>query len=448
MEKLYLADQDGTNALHLHGSSVSPPVVGARRKERPDALPGGLVEEAIDLALHGTGIQALVQDLDEKIALSQARIHDAYLFLLSASGVSALSARVIAGQVELLDGGLNDRKRGVQTLRLRLIRADCWEENTCALSLSNQNGTDIWDGLAIRNHCDATSGHQNFVDASPAEVKGTLPCPVQVRLILPQEFPAALQDGYFAAGFDLKDAGGAFEHALEGEAGSPGSGCTGSSQPVDSSCSAGCSALVEWTSQSEVALWKWQLSAAQLKYMRARLFRPLLRLAALPAAGIYLRWSVANPGGGELLRTTQTPLDPNRCLAPLPALRLPPDEMGGGAYQPLELHLLAECAAAGTKSLNIDFVHLLPASSFQHLRPLSGLAAGHTLVSDGRENKVYAMHTISRSQHISHLLTGEPVTLQPGRENRIYFLFETAAGAPVDALAQVMIYQKARIRQP
>ncbi len=448
MERLYLADQDGANALHLHGSSVSPPVVGARRKERLEALPGGLVEEVIDLALRGSGIQTLVQSLGEKISLSQARINDAYLFLQSAAGMTTLSARVVAGKVELLDGGLNDRKRSVQILRLYLTRADYWEENLRALDLSNQNGTEIWNGLAIRNHCDGTSGHQNFVDAGPAEVTGTLPCPVQVRLILPQEFPAALLDCYIAAGFDLKDTGGAFEHVLEGEAGTAGSGCTGSSQPADSSCSAGRLALAEWTSQSEVSLWKWLLSPSQLQYMRACLFRPLLRLAALPAAGIYLRWSVVNPGGGELLRTAQTLLAPDRYLAPLPALRLPPDEMGGGAYQPLELHILAECTAAGTKSLSIDFVHLLPASSFQHLRPLGGLAPGHTLISDGRVNRVYAVQSSSGSQHVSHLLTGSPITLQPGRENRIYFLFETAAGAPVDALAQVMIYQKARVQQP
>jgi len=38
--------------------------------------------------------------------------------------------------------------------------------------------------------------------------------------------------------------------------------------------------------------------------------------------------------------------------------------------------------------------------------------------------------------------------LQPGRHNRVFFLYETASGAPIEALTQVMIYQKARIQQP
>jgi hypothetical protein len=264
-------------------------------------------------------------------------------------------------------------------------------------------------------------------------------------LILPANFSAALLDCYIAAGFDLKEGTDAFDHVLEGEVGSPGSGCSASSLPADAGCSGGYRAHAEWTSQSEIDLWKWTLSAAQLGFMRACLFRPVMRLASQPSAGIYLRWSLRSQSGGELLRTAQTALDPNRCLAALPTLRLPPDAMGEGVYQPLTLHLLAECAAAGTKSLEIDFVHLLPAGCFQHLRPLDGLTAGSTLVADSREGRSYAIQ--AGSQRLSHQLTGGPILLQPGRENRVYFLFETTAGAPIDAQAQVMIYQKARLQQ-
>jgi hypothetical protein len=448
MELLYIADQNDQNQFHLHGSQVCPPVVGSRRQDNPPPVADGLVEEIIELALHGEGIAALVKDLEETILLSQNRIKDSYLYLQTTPGGVIRSARIQAGRIELLAGGLNDRKRGVQILRLRLTRADYWEEFSRALALSNQNGREVWEGLTIRNHCDATSGHQNFVDAAADEVHGTQPCPAEIRIVLPPDFPAALLDCYIAAGFNLKGAGGAFEHVLEGEAGSPGSGCTGSSQPADATCSGGSCARAEWTAQSEIALWNWTLSATQLNYMWAGLFRPVMRLAALPSAGIYLRWSVRSQSGGELLRTAQAPLDPGRFLAPLPALRLPPEAMGGGAYQPLEIHLLAESAAQGTKSLQIDFVHLLPAGSIQHLRPLGGLAAGNTLVSDSREGRVYAFETNGGGQHLSHLRTGGPIQLQPGRENRIYFLFETAAGAPVDAQAQVMIFQRARVQQP
>lgn len=448
MELLYIADQNNQHQLHLHGSLTSPPVVGARRLANPQPAGDGLVEEVIELALRGEGIATLVNDLEETILLCQTGIRNAHLFLQTAPGASILSARIHAGRIELLGGGLNDRKRGVQILRLLLTRQVYWEESIRALALSNQNGSEVWEGLTVRNHCDAGAGHQNFVDAAAGEVHGTQPCPAQVRLVLPPDFPGALLDCYIAAGFDLEDAVGAFDHALEGEAGSPGSGCTGSSQLSDAGCSGGASVQAEWTAQSEIALWKWTLSTSQLGYMRSGLFRPVMRLAALPAEGVYLRWSVRSQSGGELLRTAQASLDPGRSLAPLPALRLPPDAMGGGAYQPLEIHLLAECAAPGTKLLQIDFVHLLPASSFQHLHPLGGLAAGNTLVSDSREERVYAFESGGGYQHLSHLLTGGPILLQPGRENRIYFLFETTAGAPVDAQAQVLIYQKARVQQP
>lgn len=447
MELLYIADANNQNPFYLHGSLTSPPVVGARRLDNPPAVGDGLTEEVIELALQGEGIAALLRELEEMILLSQSRIMEARLYLQAAPGQAILSAQVHAGRIELLGGGLNDRRRGVQILRLRLVRADCWEESSRALALSNQNGSEVWDGLTVFNHCDATGGHQNFVDAAAKEVHGSQPCPAQVRLILPAGFPAALLDCYIASGFDLKDAAGAFEHVLEGEAGMPGSGCAASSLPADASCSGGYRAHAEWTAQSEIDLWKWTVSAAQLGYMRACLYRPVMRLASLPPAVSYLRWSVRTQSGGELLRTVQTCLDPSRFLVPLPALRLPPDAMGRGPYQPLEIHLLAECAAAGTKSLEIDFVHLLPAGSFQHLRPLEGLAAGSTLVSDSREERVYALQA-DGSQRLSHLLTGGAILLQPGRENRIFFLYETTAGAPVDAQAQVMIYQKARFQQP
>jgi len=448
MEKLYLADQFGLDALHLHGSSVEPPLIGAIRQALPQPAGSGLVEEVIELALQGEGIYNLLQRLEEKVVLSQEGIEDVYLYLQTAPGLEALSARILSGRIELLGGGLSDRKRGVQTLRLRLVRADYWEETIRTLTLSNQNGSQVWDGLAVLNHCDGDNGHQNFVDAGAEEVHGTQTCPVEVRLILPENFPAGLRDCYISAGCDLKDSYGEFDHVLEGEDGSPGSGCTESSQPVDSSCSAGSYALAKWTAESEVALWKWTLSSAQLGYMHAQLFRPLLRLAAQSDDGIYLRWSVRDQSGGEMLRSPQTLLDSGCRLAPLPAMRLPPDRMSGGAYRPLEIELLVECSAPGTKLLQIDFAHLLPAASFQHLHPLGSLQAGYTLVSDGRLEQVYALQTAGGNQHISHQLTGAPIMLYPGRENRIYFLYETASGAPIDAQALVMIYQKARVQQP
>lgn len=449
MEKLMIADANGDNPLHLHGAEVNPPVVGARREEFPRRLSGGLVEECIEVALHGEGIRAVVQSLEEKFTASQNRVKDACLFLQSESSQNTLSARILSGQIELLAGGLQDRKRSLQILRLRIVRSEPWEDLARALFLSNQNGAGVWNGLAIRNHCDATSGHQNFVDAGAEEVGGTQPCPVEVRLILPAGFASTLQDCYLASGFDLSGASGSFNHVLEGEAGSPASGCTSSSLPADSSCSGGNSALVEWTSLSEIPIWKWTLTPAQLDFMKGCRFRPLLRLASLPSAGIRLRWSVPNlTGSGEMLRTEQTLLDPSLYLAPLPAVRLPPEWMGGGPYDPLDIQLLAECSTAGVKTLNIDFVHLLPAESFQHLRPLGGLGAGYTLISDGRENKVYASQNTGGSKHLSHALTGGPILLYPGRENRIYCLYETAAGAPVDSLIQVAVIQRARIQQP
>lgn len=449
MEQLYIADADGLNPLHLYGTLVSPPVVGARRDEIPRLLPDGRIEESIEIVLQGDGIREMLHSLEARIANSQDRLIDAYLYLKTAEGVSPLSARIQSGRIELLGGGLQDRRRNLQILRLSILRADHWEEPNQALRLSNQNGTDVWDGLTIRNHCDATSGHQNFADVNPDEVGGTQPCPAQVRLILPAGFPSTLQGCFIAAGFDLRTAYSSFDHVLEGEDGLPGSGCTASSQLVDATCSGGYSARVEWSSQGETPIWKWALGAAQLTFMKSRLFRPLMRLATLPAEGIYLRWSAPNhSGAGEMLRTQPVRLDAVHCLAPLPALRLPPDWMGGGPYEPLEIQLLAECAAAGTKTLNIDFVHLLPGSSFQHLQPLGGLGAGFTLVSDGQERRVYACQTSGGSQHVSHALTGSPILLHPGRENRIYCLYETLAGAPVDSQVQLMVYRRARVQQP
>lgn len=449
MQMLYLADEDGMNPIHLHGSLISPPVVGARRQDTPKPIQNGLVEEVIDIAVQGTGIQSFIQAVEEKISLSRSRVHDTYVFILAEGRTSEFSTRVLDGRVELLGGGLNDRARDVQTLRLHLLRADYWEESKRPLNLSNQNGTGVWDGLAIRNHCDAAIGHQNFVVIPAEQAGGGQPCPLDVQLILPDGFIGALRDVYIAAGFDLGGDSGGFDHVLEGEAGAPGSGCTASTQTADAGCSEGYFERVEWSAADEIALWKWTLDAACLAYMKGGLFRPILRLASQPPAGIYLRWSVSSQSGvGELLRTQQALLEPGRRLAALPALCLPPDDMGGGPYAPLEIQLLAECAAAGTKALDIDFVQLLPGGSFQHLIPLSGLTEGYTLVSDGYENKVYAAHTSGGSRHLSHALVSSPILVQPGRANRIYFLFETDAGAPIDALAQVRVLQKPRWGQP
>jgi hypothetical protein len=442
---------DGIGGIALHGAAVVAPVEGARREAAPAVLANGKVEEIITVGLKGSGIKSWIRALEEQLSLAREGRRQVSLSLQLNDGETALSSQVTDGWIELAGYGTADRDHGYQGLKVHLIRADWWQDSQRAVKLQNQNGTDIWSGLTIYNHKDSTTGHENFIDIKASELPGSMGAPATIRLEVAASPARRVQDVIIAGGADLWDDYGGLNNVLEGESGTQGAGVIGQSTQANSSASGGNYRVIDWNSTSEVQLWKWDLIPSRLGYLGAKAYRPVIRMHELMATeGVYLRWKLARrDGGGALEQTGQVKVSTSRRMIVTPAVSLPALKLGSGPYETVTLELWAECITAGTKRLRIDFVQLLPVEEWAHLQAIGGTNENFALLAHGEREQVYSEALVGGgSQAVSHVLTGRFINLQPGKNSRIYFLFETNAGMPVDDTLKVLVYTKARYRTP
>ncbi len=446
MYKLSLRKIDGTGIV-LHGPEPVEPVRGARIEAGPRPAGTNLVEEEIFIDLKGSTIRAWLYQLEKWLALARGRDEEIFLQIQAASREDPLTSRVLDGRIELLGHGTSDRMHGFQGLRLFLLRENNWNEPGNMLPLHNANGAGVWNGLAVLNHCDGTAGHQNYVDILPEDLPGSLPAPATLTLDLGPAPQRRLLDVIVAGGTDLRDSQGAFAHVLEGELASPGS-AAGQVQVLPSDdCSNGACCQVDWQGDEEARLLTWELDAARLGYAAGRAFRPVLRLNNAPATTTFLRWKLCE-NSAVLEQTAQTRVEAGSSMAVGPALNLPPVPSSAGSYGPLTLELWGESPDPAGRRLSLDFMQLLPTEQWAMLRAISGCSQAQQLVLDGPHGQVYSCDADGESRSTSHTLVGQPLYLHPGRPNRVYFLFETDAGMPVNDSLRVRIAYGARYATP
>lgn len=446
MMSLFLADADQQNALVLLGANRAEPVRAVRRQTQPGRLPDGLVEEIIDLECRGVNILQFITDLEVRLTLARSGQNRQYLWLQTAERGQPVGARVEQSRVELLGGGTADRARGFQGLRLRLTRQDWLLQEAVPLPLYNPNGVAVIDGLTVHNHSDA--GHVNFVDVQAADIVGTQPAPALLRIEAGAAPIRRLGRIMVAGGSNLWDAEGDFQHVLEGEDAAAGVDCSLAQGMVDAGAGNAGYQIFQWTPVVEAHVLSWTLSGAQLAWLAGRGFRPAARLHNLPPAGVRWRWKIVDPDSGAVLdQSSQHLLDASKLLHVLPAV-FPPVRTSVTPYSAFRLEAWLECTAAGTKQIDLDFVQLLPLENFALCEPLGGLAQGQRLVLDWINQQFHAEDETSGEKSVTHRISGARLVLRPGCNHRIYMLYETEAGFPIDQSVKLRLFHGARWLQP
>jgi len=442
MQSLTLSDENGLDVLWLHGSGAQAPVCGAVRAAEPRPLGDGWVEEEVHLALEGSGISAFLEALEERLADGRTGVRPCYLVMQPEADDPPWRAPLRDGSLELIGGGLSERRGFSQGVRLRLVRPNWWEGALQALPLSTPATGRSTSGVRLYNHHDATPGHSNAADLSAGDLPGSLPAPCQIILRPAQN--ERLMQVVLALGSDLTDADGALLHTLEGEDGQPGQ--ASAQVLLSSTASAGAFSRLTWQAGTATHLWSAVLSAQALGYLRGRSVRPVLRLHnAPPQPGVILRWQVsATPGGTPLAQSALFPLQVGHALQPTAGITLPPLPLGGGPYQPLWLDLWVEDAPAGTQVLDLDFIHLLPTEGWLQAFPLEGTPPDWELVLDGFHEACYSRLPDGSAQRLTHALGGEWPLLRPHHAQRLYLLWESEAGAAVDAGMDVRLFCRPR----
>jgi len=448
MHALYFGDAESNDRLYLHGEGVVPPVREAVRQAVPTRLPDGMVEEVITVACKAGDIHALISQLELRLKLLEDGIQPWFIWMEAGAGGTSVSAPLLGGWVELLGGGTEDRLRGFQGLRLRLVRRDWLAEIPDSIRLQNAHGVDVVDGLTVFNHADGGSGHVNTCDIKGDQILGSQPQPV--RLILEVGGPAIRRLGKIvvSGGIDLWNDFGAFDHVLEGESASPGAGCSATGEVSSISASNGIYQTFQWSAVTECAVLRWTISNERLAWLAGRGLRPVARFQTAPPANSRWRWKLlAADGITQLDQSALALLDSASQLQVLPAL-FPPTPGSTAPYQEFVLEAWLECTTAGEKQIDLDFVHLFPLENFAFFQPVGGIDQYHNLVMDWTSGECFTEAEAGGAKSVTHLVTGSAMALYPQRNHRIYLLYEKDAGFAIADTVRLRVEAGARWLNP
>lgn len=428
----------------LRSAAPQPPLDFLRWLElRPTENDEEVIECAL-LGLRGAGIRQWLEGLEAVLAQAR-RTPFALLERRAAAGDEPLYAALRGGWLEA-DPLNQSAARGAFTVRLSLRRSKVWRKMAAALPLSNANGSRVESGLTLFNHSDGGSGHQNFADIAAGDLRGGQPAPLSLRVRLLQPAGETLQRLIIAAGSRLEWGGESFPHALEGEAAVPGADCTAGSLLTDAAASGGAYHRVQWTRPDSAALLRWSLSPGLLGFAAGRAFRTVLRLASPPPAAVYLRWRLLDAGGHPLDESPPSLLQPQSALQTGAALHLPPRWQPQITPAALTLELRAESRDDSPKTLDVDFLHLLPAEGWLQLNALNGASAAEVWL-DGERRLAYT-RLAGGEIGFTHTLSGAGVQLMPGSGCRLYLLWETESGAPLDSRCEAQAFYAPRVNLP
>lgn len=409
----------GSRSLVLHGSGATPPVRGARRLP-PAPLPGrdGTCTETIDVLLEGSpaALAGFVAAVESCLARAEYRTDPVRLALGVDGEPAPWQSPVLGGRAAYLDSGSSDRTRGMQTLRLALVRPDYWEGAEQWAPLSNHNGSGVTTGLQVENHQD--DAHQNHVDVELGGVGGDLPAPARLELVHAETAPSrTITDLWMGAYLDSVHAPPGV--ILEGESATTE---LATSVVAASTASAGFYRRVSWLAAGEVELMAWTLSASLLGALAGRTVLPLVRFAApFPAGDVWVQLRVQAAAGAPAHTSEWVLLKPGLGLQELPAMALPPWQLPGDTLPALlNLSLHATRGTSGSLSVDLDFIQLTPMDCWRKFTSTVPLTYGTLLADDLPRRLCYTI--TAAGETVTHAAVGEPLIVWPGRNQRIHIL--------------------------
>ena len=319
---------------------------------------------------------------------------------------------LVRGDVELEEGALGWQWAGkAMVLRLLAERRPYFEGARTAISLSNLHGSGT-AALTVYNHTDG--GNSSSVNIAANQVQGKLPTRAELELTSTSAGPKRAYT--FHVGMQSFGDPAALTPSLEAESAAPlitsGTAAGGSN---------GSYRTFSWSGSAETSLARFTLSSSLLAACRGGTFRLFARTVGAPSTNLWLRARV------QLFDVTNLRiLDQVQCstgegeLIELGAVQLPPYLAGETSVAGLSILLSGQNYAGGANSLNLDYLYLMPLSSYRAYRPKGyGLAQNARLV-DAPEGIYTDGWAGGRIGH--YAAEGAPLMLWPGRAQRLHIL--------------------------
>jgi hypothetical protein len=207
-------------------------------------------------------------------------------------------------------------------------------------------------------------------------------------------------------------------------------GTDGPSPPYSTASNDNYNAVIV-NSTSETVLLTWTLPQATLEAMRGNYAAFLLRFYSDPTADLKLRLKIQEPTTGALLWQGEQVLTTTEQILELGHGRVPPQIIGETDLSPLELVLTGQRSAAGTSTLNVDWLQITPLDSdgMRYFEPRAGvyLQYQQKLIDDQINGSLYVL-TSGGLKLPRYTVFGRPMLLWPGQAQRLYFVCQNSAG--------------------
>jgi hypothetical protein len=377
------------------------------------------------------GIQTLVRNLEillDKSLLRQNKKNFKRVYLLvTVDGDVAWRSEILyfklTPKINLFDG-LTAKKT---EYTLFITRRFYFEGPEKELELSNSLTSATTGGIEIWNHSDG--GEDNYVAIAAAQVGGTLPTPVKLTLTNINGSSIGYRNLYLSTNAFSDPTN--FTHIIEGESRESGSGTITTS----ATSSNGNYNLYGFTGTGEIVF---ALSDTLLEQTQGRWFRLLARLVSWSGTNVFVTPEIRDATGlvtlwtgtEKLLGTSSTNIQ-DLGSVPLPS--------GPSNIIYSDMTLVLKVRATGSGQVNIDFIQLTSLDSYQYViqRGLN-IPNDGVITFDGIEGIIH-----SNGQTIYSNRVG-PLYVFPGKNQRIYILYDTSSGSAIAHTAEIQAYIRER----
>lgn len=376
------------------------------------------VAETVLVVLEGTetAVRAVEDGVESILSLVRQRevMFAPYFYVEyrpSASG-TVYRSKLLAGKVLRSENPARRRvESSTNAVELTVVweRENFWDDTTeQEIYLSSNTQTERTGGVTVYNNDNAGS-NQNWGQAAANRVTGQVEAPVRLRLA-----NASGADRFFT---DFYLCNNVWSDPANLDAFFLGSEAAGG-------------ATFSWTGAvgHTTDAWVFPLSSTFLGKTQGRYFQVLVAFSGSVSSNIYLKASVGLWISPIYTAIEETNEFYNQYGTQLVAMNraLP---MGPGGYgvinNNLALKLSVRAAASG--SATVDFVHVMPADNYRSVHQNGySLANGEALEDNGVDGGVYSILSGSRWPVMTPY--GEPITVWPGRVNRLHFLLNESAG--------------------
>lgn len=379
------------------------------------------VNDSFNLLVRGSDSDDLTEKIRAiELALKYASEHKSgpdgvWVMFAPQDGEDTWQSRIVNGTI-FHDSRLSVRwKQQRSRVQVVIERNPYWETIEPVTLIVDNSAEEAGLTADIVNHEDAGGGDDFYVEIDDDQVEGVLPTPAIIEFKNTVDSVRTVENLYVAhfAASEPHTPPTASGLILEG---------TGES---DAGCSSGTYKALSWSDENESQAASWSLATADL---RQRYYKFVARFKDTFAyTDLWLKIKLLS--GSDILAETRWALmSASKSLQVIGSIQIPPFRHGNYIDIGNLTVGLYEKRAGGAGTANLDFLAMMPQDSWRKFGAISGLAYNETLMDNPVEETLVT--AAGAAFKVTHMLDeGNPVMLQPGVKNVLYFLHDCDDGS-------------------